>query len=78
MQRFTCLAERSVDIDLLCDLKRRHCLMFLPLIAPAMCDAAHALPADDGVEVTVLRDSFGSVTQRVLAMTVSLVRDIAQ
>ncbi|HBP6127498.1 3-hydroxyacyl-CoA dehydrogenase [Pseudomonas aeruginosa] len=78
VQRFACPAERSVGIDLLCDLERRRCLMLSPLTAPAMRDAAHALLAGDGVGVTVLRDSPGFVVQRVLAMIVNLACDIAQ
>ncbi|HBO2112342.1 TPA: 3-hydroxyacyl-CoA dehydrogenase [Pseudomonas aeruginosa] len=78
VQRFACPAERSVGIDLLCDLERRRCLMLSPLTIPAMRDAAHALLAGDGVGVTVLRDSPGFVVQRVLAMIVNLACDIAQ
>ncbi len=78
VQRFACPAERSVGIDLLCDLERRRCLMLSPLTTPAMRDAAHALLAGDGVGVTVLRDSPGFVVQRVLAMIVNLACDIAQ
>lgn len=78
VQRFACPAERSVGIDLLCDLERRRCLMLSPLTTPAMRDAAHALLAGDGAGVTMLRDSPGFVVQRVLAMIVNLACDIAQ
>jgi 3-hydroxybutyryl-CoA dehydrogenase len=43
-----------------------------------MRDAAHALFARDGKPVSVLRDSGGFVTQRVLAHIVNIACDICQ
>lgn len=70
--------RRTVAIDLLPDLGRRRTLMTTPLTDPSMRDAAHGLFAADGVPVSVIHDSPGFITQRVLAMIVNLGCDIAQ
>lgn len=69
---------RTVGIDVLPALDRRRTLMTTPVTAPAFRDAAHGLFAADGVAVSVIHDSPGFVTQRVLAMVVNLGCDIAQ
>jgi 3-hydroxybutyryl-CoA dehydrogenase len=43
-----------------------------------MRDAAHALFASDGKAVSVIRDSGGFVTQRVLATIVNIASDMCQ
>ncbi|MCZ4303357.1 3-hydroxyacyl-CoA dehydrogenase [Zoogloeaceae bacterium G21618-S1] len=78
-----CLAHaleplRTIAIDLFSDETRRRTLMRTPLTDPARCDEAHGLFATDGVPVSVIRDSTGFITQRVLAMIVNLGCDIAQ
>lgn len=78
-----CLAEgldprRTVAIDTLLDLSRRRTLMTTPITVPAARDAAHGLLASDGVLVTVIHDSPGFVSQRVLAVIVNIGCDIAQ
>jgi len=70
--------KRTVAIDLLPDASRRRTLMTTPLTDPAYRDAAHGLFASDGVAVSVIHDSPGFITQRVLAMVVNLGCDIAQ
>ena len=43
-----------------------------------MRDAAHGLFSNDGVTVTLIRDSAGFVAQRVVALIVNISCDIAQ
>jgi 3-hydroxybutyryl-CoA dehydrogenase len=43
-----------------------------------MRDAAHALFANDGKAVSVIRDSAGFVTQRVVAHIINIAADICQ
>ncbi|RXX15705.1 3-hydroxyacyl-CoA dehydrogenase family protein, partial [Brucella canis] len=69
---------RTVCIDMLPGLDRHRTLMMTPATSPAFRDAAHALLARDGVNVTVIRDSVGFVAQRTLAAIVNLACDIAQ
>lgn len=75
-------AQRTVAVDTLFPIApgtcRRRVLMTTPATRADYRDAAHALFATDGVPVTMLRDSPGFVAQRVLAMIVSIVTEIAQ
>ena len=71
-------AARTVAVDAFFALERRRTLMTTPVTRPEMRDAAHALLASDGVPVTVIHDSPGFVTQRVLAHIVNVACDIAQ
>ncbi len=71
-------AARTVAIDALPGLDKRRTLMTTPLTSAAMREAAHGLFASDGVPVSVIRDSAGLVTQRVLAHIVNIGCDIAQ
>ena len=71
-------AARTLAVDALFPLERRRTLMTTPVTRPEMRDAAHALLASDGVPVTVIHDSPGFVTQRVLAHIVNVASDIAQ
>jgi 3-hydroxybutyryl-CoA dehydrogenase len=70
--------KRTVAVDSINGLKGRRTLMTTPVTEPAHRDAAHALLATDGVPVSVIHDSPGFVTQRVVAMIVNLGCDIAQ
>lgn len=70
--------ERTLCLDGLMGLQRHRTLMMTPVTREDMRDAAHALLARDGAGVTVIRDSVGFVSQRVLAAVVNLACDIAQ
>ncbi len=71
---------RTVGIDMLIDDKatKRRVLATNPATRSDMRDAAHALFARDGKPVSVIRDSGGFVTQRVLATIVNIASDICQ
>jgi 3-hydroxybutyryl-CoA dehydrogenase len=69
---------RTVAIDLLTGLGAHRTLMGTPALDPAFAAAARAVFAHDGAKVTLIRDSMGFVTQRVLAMVVNLACEIAQ
>lgn len=72
--------SRTVGIDLLLEdaATRRRVLATCPATVPAMRDAAHALLARDGKPVSVIRDSGGFVTQRVVATIVNIATDMCQ
>lgn len=73
-------ATRTVGIDLLvadADSKRR-VLATNPATNAAMRDAAHALFAADGKPVSVINDSCGFVTQRVVATIANIATDMCQ
>jgi len=69
---------RSVGVDPLMQWNRRFALMASPATAPHLINAAHALLAADGAKVTLLSDSPGFVTQRVIATIVNIACEIAQ
>lgn len=71
---------RTVGIDMLIDdaATRRRVLATNPATRSDMRDAAHALFARDGKAVSVIRDSGGFVTQRVVAAVVNIASDICQ
>ena len=71
---------RTVGIDLLIEdaATRRRVLATNPATRADMRDAAHALFARDGKAVSVIRDSGGFVTQRVVATIVNIAADICQ
>ena len=69
---------RTVAIDCLFSLAKRRTLMTTPLTSREARDAAHGLFSADGVAVTVIADSAGLVSQRILAMMVNIGADIAQ
>ena len=71
---------RTLGIDLLVDdaATRRRVLATNPATRPDMRDAAHALMARDGKAVSVIRDSGGFVTQRVVATIVNIAADMCQ
>jgi len=72
--------SRTVGIDLLMpdNATKRRVLATNPATRADMRDAAHALFARDGKAVSVIRDSGGSVTQRVVANIVNIACDICQ
>jgi 3-hydroxybutyryl-CoA dehydrogenase len=71
---------RTVGIDLLIEdaATLRRVLAVNPATRSDMRDAAHALFARDGKAVSVIRDSGGFVTQRVVANIVNIASDICQ
>jgi 3-hydroxybutyryl-CoA dehydrogenase len=71
---------RTLGIDMLIDdaATKRRVLATNPATRTDMRDAAHALFARDGKAVSVIRDSGGFVTQRVVAMIVNIAADICQ
>lgn len=71
---------RTVGIDMLIDdaATKRRVLATNPATRSDMRDAAHALFARDGKAVSVIRDSGGFVTQRVVAAVVNIASDICQ
>ncbi len=71
---------RTVGIDMLIDdaATKRRVLATNPATRSDMRDAAHALFARDGKAVSVIRDSGGFVTQRVLATIINIASDICQ
>jgi 3-hydroxybutyryl-CoA dehydrogenase len=73
-------ATRTVGIDLLVDddATKRRVLATNPATRRDMRDAAHALFARDGKAVSVIRDSGGFVTQRVVGTIVNIAADMCQ
>ncbi|MGV8805627.1 MAG: 3-hydroxyacyl-CoA dehydrogenase [Polaromonas sp.] len=71
---------RTVGIDMLIDDAdtRRRVLATNPATRNDIRQAAHALFARDGKAVSVIRDSGGFVTQRVVATLVNIASDICQ
>jgi 3-hydroxybutyryl-CoA dehydrogenase len=71
---------RTIGIDMLIDdaASKRRVLATNPATRTDMRDAAHALFARDGKAVSVIRDSGGFVTQRVVATIVNIASDICQ
>ena len=71
---------RTVGIDMLIDdaATKRRVIATNPATREDMRDAAHALLSRDGKPVSVIRDSGGFVTQRVVATIVNVASDICQ
>ncbi len=71
---------RTVGIDMMLDdaATKRRVLATNPATRADMRDAAHALFAKDGKAVSVIKDSGGFVTQRVVATIVNIAADICQ
>jgi len=71
---------RTVGIDMLIDdaTTKRRVLATNPATRADMRDAAHALFARDDKAVSVIRDSAGFVTQRVVSHIVNIASDICQ
>lgn len=71
-------ATRTVAIDPLQGFERRRTLMVTPVTSDAARESAQRLFSLDGVPVTVIHESPGFISQRVLAMVVNLGCDIVQ
>ena len=71
---------RTIGIDMLIDdaATKRRVLATNPATRTDIRDAAHALMARDGKAVSVIRDSGGFVSQRVVASIVNIAADICQ
>ena len=71
---------RTIGIDMLFDdaATKRRVLATNPATRPDIRDAAHALFARDHKSVSVIRDSGGFVTQRVVANIVNIACDMCQ
>ena len=71
---------RTIGIDMLVDdaATKRRVLATNPATRRDIRDAAHALFARDGKAVSVIRDSGGFVTQRVVATIINIASDICQ
>ena len=71
---------RTIGIDMLIDdaATKRRVLATNPATRMDIRNAAHALFARDGKAVSVIRDSGGFVTQRVVATIVNIASDICQ
>ena len=71
---------RTMGIDMMLDDAgtKRRVLATNPATRPDMRDAAHALFAKDGKAVSVIKDSGGFVTQRVVATIVNIAADMCQ
>ena len=73
-------ASRTIGIDMMLDdaATQRRVLATNPATRSDMRDAAHALFAKDGKAVSVVRDSGGFVSQRVVATIVNIAADMCQ
>ena len=71
---------RTIGIDMLIDdaVTKRRVLATNPATRTDMRDAAHTMFARDGKAVSVIRDSGGFVTQRVVSTIVNIASDICQ
>lgn len=71
---------RTLGIDMLMpdDATQRRVLATNPATRSDMRDAAHALLATDGKAVSVIQDSGGFITQRVVATIVNIASDMCQ
>jgi 3-hydroxybutyryl-CoA dehydrogenase len=71
---------RTVGIDLLFDdaITKRRVIMGNPAVRPDMLAFAAELFARDGKPVSIIRDSAGFVTQRVVATIVNIATDMCQ
>ncbi len=72
--------SRTIGIDLMVDdaTTKRRVLATNPATRTDMRQAAHALMARDGKRVSIIRDSGGFVTQRVVATIVNIASDMCQ
>ncbi len=71
-------ARRTVAVDTFCGLERRRTLMTTPITQPDFAAAARGLLASDGTPATIIRDSVGFPSQRIIAMIVNIGCAIAQ
>jgi 3-hydroxybutyryl-CoA dehydrogenase len=71
-------ARRTVAVETLLDLSRRRVVMTTPATTAGTLALACGLFGATGTPVSVIRDSSGLVTQRVIAHIVNIAADIAQ
>ncbi|ALH96468.1 3-hydroxyacyl-CoA dehydrogenase [Acinetobacter equi] len=71
-------ATRAVSIDMLTDFAKHRTLMPSIATEKSYIDQAHAIFAKNGHGVSVIAESVGFISQRVLAMVINLACDIAQ
>ena len=76
--RFGVDVTRSVSIDMLTDFQKQRTLMPSIVTEKKYIDQAHAMFAKEGHGVSVIAESVGFVSQRILAMVINLACDIAQ
>ena len=69
---------RTMAVDPLPEPGSRHTLMLSPVTAPEVRDSMHGMLAAGGVPVTVINDSPGFISQRILAVIVNIAANIAQ
>ena len=69
---------RSVAVDPLPDTGSRRTLMLSPVTAPEVRDSMHGLLLAASTAVTVINDSPGFISQRILALIVNIAANIAQ
>ena len=69
---------RAVALDPLPDLRSRRTLMLSPVTTVEVRDGMHGLLSVDEVPVTVINDSPGFISQRILATIVNIAGNIAQ
>jgi 3-hydroxybutyryl-CoA dehydrogenase len=67
-----------VAVETLFDLSRRRVLMTTPATDPAYAEMARGLLGADGAAVSLVRDSSGLVSQRVVAHIINIAAEIAQ
>lgn len=70
--------RRTVAVESLFDLSRRRVVMTSPATDPSYVEMARGLFGATGAAVSVIRDSAGLVTQRVVAHIVNIACEIAQ
>ena len=70
--------RRTVAVETLFDLTRRRVVMTTPATEAAYADMAHGLLGADGAAVSMVRDSSGLVSQRVVAHIINIAAEIAQ
>lgn len=76
--RFNVDTKRTVSIDMLTDFAKHRTLMPSIITEKSYTDQAHAIFSKDGHSVSVIQESIGFISQRVVAMVVNLACDIAQ
>lgn len=77
-QRFHVNPKQSIAIDMLYGITKHRTLMPSLITQPELVEAAQSIFTLDGVDISVISESIGFVSQRVLAMIINLGCDIAQ
>jgi 3-hydroxybutyryl-CoA dehydrogenase len=70
--------RRTVGVETLFDLARRRVVMTTPATEATYADMARGLLGADGAPVSMVRDSSGLVSQRVVAHIINIAAEIAQ